>query len=130
MKNGPRNPERLPTELTTAMPAAAAAPLKIAVGRHQNCEIVTITHEVTTVRAITAMTMSWLKPTANSHAIAPTHAGTVMCQRRSRMASDERLTRIIAITAAAYGSMLRKPTTRGSLTPEFLMRVGRKKPTP
>src|ERR1700753_2077371 len=89
IKNGPRKPDRLPSELMTAMPAAAAAPERIAVGKHQNCEMVTTTQLVTTVSAIIATTRLWLKATATSHASAPIHAGAVICQRRSREASED-----------------------------------------
>ena len=102
----------------------------MAVGKHQNCEIVTMTQHVTTVSAIIAIRTSCLKTTATSHAIAPISAGAVICQRRSRRASDERLTTIITMTAAAYGSMLSMPIVSGSVAPEFLMSVGRKNPTP
>ncbi|MDT4837859.1 hypothetical protein FQZ97_716020 [compost metagenome] len=50
-------PEILPTELASAMPAAAAAPPRIAGGTAQNCEMVVMTPMVPAVKAIMASTV-------------------------------------------------------------------------
>jgi hypothetical protein len=53
--DGLTTPERLPTELASAKPAAAAPPPRIAGGNTQNWEIVVITPIVPIVRATSAI---------------------------------------------------------------------------
>jgi hypothetical protein len=72
----------------------------MAVGRHQNWASVTSTPMVATVSAASAMTRSVLNRMLTSQPTTPTRPGTVMCQRRSRAASDRRPTVTMATAAA------------------------------
>ena len=79
---GLTKPARLPTELINAMPAAAAAPLKKAGGRHQNCArpvmmpIVAIVSVTIAQNGVCGTRVLAMSPTA------PTTAGIAICQRR------------------------------------------------
>ena len=116
--------------MITAIPVAAAAPASIAVGRHQNCDSVVITPTVATVSPAMASVVSPCAPTATSQPSAPTSPGTARCQRRSRDASERRLTSTMATAPQPYGSTVSRPMASGLATPAPLISVGSQKPTP
>ncbi|TMA10412.1 MAG: alpha/beta hydrolase, partial [Deltaproteobacteria bacterium] len=97
---GATKPEMLPTELTKAMPAAAAAPPRKAPGRFQNCDTVVQTPAAPIVRNSIESAVLWLKAVLRARPSAPRMPGVDRCQRRSRLSSERWLTQIIAMVPA------------------------------
>src|SRR5258705_339918 len=81
ISHGPRNPARLPMELMSAMPAAAAAPARMAVGRHQNCASEVVTPAIAKDIPHNAMAGSRPKRTVTSQPAAPTNPGASLSAR-------------------------------------------------
>ena len=123
-------PARLPSELMSAMPAAAPVPARKAVGKLQNSGSVVRMPIVPSVSAAIASVVLVCQTAESTSPIAPATAGMAMCQRRSRVRSALRATRIMAMTAAPYGIAVSRPTEKGSATPVCLMSVGSQKLTP
>src|SRR5689334_9217397 len=95
------NPARLPSELTSAIPAAAAAPPRNAAGRLQN-DACALDAPATSSTSPTMATI--VLPPAQAVSAKPaavTRHGMIVCQRRSRMRSALLVTTIIAPTAVA-----------------------------
>src|SRR5208282_1420238 len=106
MTVGLTNPARLPVQLISAMPAAAADPPRKEVGSDQNIgSAVTIP---TTAMIRPAIAIVVLAP-ACVHRMNPQAAsrtGHTTCQRRSRVLSAWRPTTIIEIRASVYGGIV------------------------
>jgi len=99
MTKGLMKPEALPMELANAIPVAAAAPVRIAGGNVQNCEIVVITPIVARHNAGRLIRISdWNVALIRKPAAAST-PGTARCQRRSLKRSELLPTRIMVTTA-------------------------------
>src|ERR1700744_5988652 len=103
MANGPANPSRLPIELTTAMPAAAAAPDRKAVGRVQNTGRQEKMPNPATQKGIIFSVGSSSIVEAAIPAAAM-NSGIAVCQRRSPAWSERNPHQTIAIVPTAYGS--------------------------
>src|SRR5689334_13888019 len=110
MTNGPRNPPTTPTELTNAIPPAAAVPPRndeVRVKKGPQIARMPIATHVNPARAIQSdfVTLATTEPNAASK------MGITTCQTRSPVASLERPQSTIAISAARYGSGTIKPVT-------------------
>src|ERR1700756_5568546 len=123
---GPANPDRLPSELIPAIPAAAEVPVRKALG---------IGHS----RGGVAETPIWLrqsKPSTSAGAeptpARPTAARSMAkqtCSRRFNVRSELRLSRTIPTAPNKKGTADSRPVWK-LLTPKFLMIVGKKNATP
>src|SRR5258708_39379327 len=111
-------------ELTSAMPAAAEVPARMAVGIVQEIGKAERTPAVARDSAqresvvfvgFSALTIS---------PMAPAMALSAKCQRRSPDKSELRLMRFMAIAAQPYGIAVSRPTLSGAVTPVFLMICG------
>ena len=124
------NPARLPTELITAIPAAADAPRRNAVGNVQNNGTTARIPIVAHVSAsIPTVSLPVIRPAIASPK-APNSAPTTRCQRRSFMRSEFCPYSTIVIAATPYGIALRNPTRSGSCTPMLRMSCGSQKAMP
>ena len=128
--NGLKYPDRLPTELIQAMPAAAALPERIAVGSAQNVVIVDIMPAVATVRQARPGHPDRLGRPESANATAATAAPTAMCQRRSCRRSELAPTRTAVIAAAPQGIAETRPMRHGSGVIVSRMICGSQKVTP
>src|SRR5438093_13383596 len=93
---GPRNPPRLPKELMSPIEAAAADSLKNAVGSAQKLGRYASAPAATKQKLKTASTVFSPAATLSPSAVPATSIGTAVCQRRSRVRSDDQPTRSIA----------------------------------
>src|ERR1700745_2875429 len=128
MRKGPANPDRLPSELSAAIPAAAEVPVRKALG---------IGH----IRGGVAETPIWLrqsKPSTSAGADArpaparPTAARSMAkqtCSLRLKVRSELRLSRTIPTAPNKKGTADSRPVWK-LLTPKSLMIVGKKNATP
>src|ERR1035437_2736579 len=113
-----------------ATPAAAAVPARNDVGSDQNKGAQVSTPAAARDKATTETTVLWEKLAATTKPTAPTRAGIITCQRRSRFTSALRPHRFIATTAHKNGMALNQPILVFSLTPVPWISVGIQKVRP
>ena len=106
------------------MPAAALLPSRNAVGRLQNKGEHTMQPAAATDSMATASIGLWLNKVLSARPVPPTRKGTIMCQRRSRVASEWRHTRTIEITAHTFGTAVSRPISSRDTTPVERMTDG------
>src|SRR6202000_2259503 len=108
---GPKNPARLPSELTAAMPPAAAAPDRNAAGsvqitgRQPKMPKPAIDNAIIFSTGLSSPAPAEPPPAATSSAIAT-------CQRRSSLRSEWRPHSTMLNTPTIYGSDVTKPVCR------------------
>ena len=127
--HGLAKPARLAIELMIAIPAAAAEPLRMAVGNDQKSGAHDKTPAVAKDRKIID-TVVLVAVAAMIKPKAPIRAGTTRCQRRSRCLSALRENKTMAIIAQIKGIAPRRPIIRLSSTPDALINVGNHKVNP
>ena len=121
---GAAKPERLPKELMNAMPAAAAAPPRKAVGMPQKTGSVDMMPMVAMVSPTSDQAVLPCMATLITKPPAPTTAATAECQRCSRWRSALRAVRYMAITPKDQGIALSSPMSSAPFTPIALMMLG------
>src|SRR3954469_17015088 len=122
--NGPSQPERLPIELMSAMPPAAALPASSVVGSCQNGENALSTPETPTTSAANASAGVFSKTPISTKPAAAARHESAQWERRSGTRSEVRPTSTSAIIAATYGTADNSPIVVLSVTPMPLMIVG------
>src|SRR5438552_19046278 len=102
------NAPRLPNELISAIPAAAAVPLKSAVDVAQNGPIMENADSSARLRNTICGTVE-VANAAHHKPIAPANADKAKCQRRSLVQSECIPTRTMASAVAMYGMVESRP---------------------
>jgi arabinofuranosyltransferase len=127
--DGPTKPPRFPIELISAMPPAAADPVRNAVGSVQNgpsapqMPAAAMQNETSDSRGTVLYPLS-------SRPAAPASAGNVTCHRRSPVLSECAPTYTMTNAAATYGIADRIPTIRSPNPENPLIIWGSQKLTP
>ena len=129
-KNGLTYPDRLPTELIHAMPAAAAVPERMAGGSDQKHTIPERAPAVATVSvAISAQPPIWGRALSANAAPLIRH-GAATCHRRSPVRSECPPTTTIAMAAVTHGITEMKPISNVSVVIRSLMICGSQNTNP
>src|ERR1700723_2056956 len=112
VRNGPRNPPRLPRELITAMPAAALAPERYELGMAHSGALAALTPMLMTVSAKMKATADCATPAHTKPRLAATQ-GKITCHLRSTVRSEWRAQATMAAMATKDGAELSRPMVSG-----------------